>query len=256
MVSNAELHKLITNFQDQFNQRCDDLTNAGNEGRRKLSEKLDAFSERLDTVDLRLDKIEENQQVYTRKFDEIKHSNEATKKVTDDHEERILDLERRLLAEEKQYAGEFRQLGEDNDKLREEIENATNRQSRRTLIIRNIPETKDEESYPEVKELLARTIGLNTDMSYEEVFAGIDRAHREPKRDGGTREGKRNIFAAFTTWELSQKIIEQVRQRCINDRTFEITADQMYGPLTTRRRNLAYQVREVSGARYGLWWVC
>ena len=249
MVSNAELHKLITNFQEQFNKTCDDLKKDGNEGRRELSEKLDAFGERLDIVDKRLDKIEESHLVFTNKFEEINRNNETTVKVTDDHEVRIQDLERRLLAEEKQNSEDFRQLREENDKLKEEIENATNRQLRRTLIFRNIPETKDDESYPEVKELLARTIGSNTDMSYEEILVGIDRAHREPKRDGGSREGKRTIFAAFTTWELAQKIIEQVRQRCINDRTFQITADQMYGPLTTRRRNLAYQTRKTLKAR-------
>ena len=208
MVSNAELHKLITNFQEQFNKTCDDLKKDGNEGRQKLSEKLNSFGKWLDIVDQRLDKIEESHLVYTRKFEEINRNKESTKKVTDDHEVRIQDLERRLLAEDNQNSEEFRQLREENDKLKDEIENATNRQLRCTLIFRNIPETKDDESYPEVKELLARTIGLNTDMTYEEVFAGIDRAHREPKRDGGTRDGKRTIFAAFTTWELTQKIID------------------------------------------------
>ena len=66
MVSNAELHKLITNFQVQFKKTCDDLKKDGNEGRQKLSEKLDSFGERLDIVDQRLDKIEESHLVYTR----------------------------------------------------------------------------------------------------------------------------------------------------------------------------------------------
>ena len=137
-----------------------------------------------------------------------------------------------------------RQLRSEDDELREEIENRTNRQLRRTLVFKNIPETKDDESYQEVKALLAKTISEVTDISEQEAFAGIERAHREAKRDGGYRQGKRKIFAAFLNWDLPQTIIDQFRKKNIADRSLKIYAEQMYGPLTSLRRNLAFQTRK------------
>ena len=61
--------------------------------------------------------------------------------------------------------------------LQEELENRTNRQLRRTLIFKNVPETKDDESYAEVKVLLAETISSHTDITKEEALKGIERVH-------------------------------------------------------------------------------
>ena len=76
-------------------------------------------------------------------------------------------------------------------------------------------------------------------------MAGIERAHREAKRENGNRQGKRKIYAAFLNWELPQKIIDQFRKKSIEDRSFQFYAEQMYGPLTSRRRNLAFQQRKL-----------
>ena len=132
----------------------------------------------------------------------------------------------------------------ENKKLKDELENRTNRQLRRTLIFKNIPERKDDETYAEVKTLLAEIIDSHTEISKEEALAGIERAHREAKRDGGLRQGKRKIFVAFLNWELPQKILDEFRKKCIADRAFDIYVEQMYGPLTSLRRNLAFQQRK------------
>ena len=107
-------------------------------------------------------------------------------------------------------------------------------------------ETKDDESYAEVevKALLGDIISSYTVISKEEALAGIERAHREAKREGGNRQGKRRIFVAFLNWELPQKILDEFRKKSINDRNFDYYVDQMYGPLTTMRRNLAFQTRK------------
>ena len=92
--------------------------------------------------------------------------------------------------------------------------------------------------------MLAKTISDNTEITYAEVMAGIERAHRESHRADSTRKGKRNIFCAFLSWDLPQRIISEFRKICIEDRTFDIHADQKYGPLTAQRRNLAFQLRK------------
>ena len=129
-------------------------------------------------------------------------------------------------------------------RLKELIESRTNRQLRKTLIFRNINETKPDEDYAEVKALLARTISENTSISHDTALNSIDRAHREAPKEEGDRQGKRLIYAAFHSWELSQQVIDELRQRCINDRKFKISAEQMYDPMTSRQRNLAFVKRK------------
>ena len=273
MVSNAELLKLITEFKQEQHTRHDTLTKANEDGRRELSEKLDKFGERFDAINERLDKIEENNITVDRKLEEL----EGNIAVVNQHrandvltlQNRVAELERRLQTQETVIPKHISALDDriktqetdvtalDNrlqtqetdipkeiGELKELVESRTNRQLRKTVIFKNIEETKDDESYEEVKELLARTISDNTDLPYDQVFNGIDRAHREAPRRDGNRQGKRWIYAAFLYWELSQQVIDKLRDVCIRDRTFTISADQMYGPITTRRRNLAFQERK------------
>ena len=157
---------------------------------------------------------------------------------------RLANVESKLQRQEVEMSEQIRQLRADNEKLKEELESRTNRQLRRTLIFKNIPEQKEDESYAEVKVLLAETISTYTDIPKEVAFAGIERAHREAKRDGGIREGKRKIYVAFLNWELPQAILDKFRKRCIQDSSFNIYAEQMYGSLTSLRRNLAFQKRK------------
>ena len=96
-----------------------------------------------------------------------------------------------------EFPEEIRKLSVENEIRKEDHENLKNRQLRRTLVFRNIPETKEYESYQDVKILLAQTVSEHTDIPYQEVYDGIERSHRESKRIDSPREGKRNIFAAF-----------------------------------------------------------
>ena len=89
-------------------------------------------------------------------------------------------------------------------------------------------------------------------MSFDFAFDNIDRAHRESKRKPRhqhdqvpSRQGKRLIFAAFHSWNLSQTIIEDFRLKCIREANFNISADQMFGPtMTAKRRKLALKKRK------------
>ena len=241
-VTNADLHKLLLTLQDNLNKRCDGLENSN----KTLVSKIDGFGHRLDEFEQRLDNVDETHLAHSQKFKEIEDRMHA--KVTEGlaaAEHRIATLEKQLHnLQNVEIPEQVRQLRAENDKLREELESRTNRQLRRTLVFKNIPETKNDESYQEVKALLAETISSITDISKEEAFNGIERAHREANREGGNRQGKRKIFAAFLNWELPQKIIDQFRKKSIQDRTFELYAEQMYGPLTSLRRNLAFQKRK------------
>ena len=71
MVSNAELHKLITQFQNDFNVRCDNMAKTHEESNKVLAHKIDSFDARLDQLDQRLDAIDENNLAHTQKFTAI-----------------------------------------------------------------------------------------------------------------------------------------------------------------------------------------
>ena len=248
MVSNADLHKSITQFRDDFKTKCDSMAQAHDESIKNLADKIDSFGSRLVKIDQRLDKLEEHHLVHAQKSAETEEKLEEIDAKIDEGltsaVNRIAQLETQLQRLQVELPEEIRQLRIENDRLSEEIESRTNRQLRRTLIFRNIPETKEDETYAEVKELLAQTIGSCTNISKEEAFAGIERAHREAKRERSNREGKRKIFVAFLNWELPQRILDEFRKKNIEDRSFNIYAEQMYGPLTSQRRNLAFQLRK------------
>ena len=133
--------------------------------------------------------------------------------------------------------------------LEEKIEERTNRQLRETLVIRNVPELKPDESYNDTKELLAKLISDNVDdVSFDHAFNQIKRAHRESFRkdreQDSYRKGKRIIFAGLHSWDLCERIKESFRLKCILNRDFIISVDQKYGPLTTQRRRKALEKRK------------
>ena len=121
------------------------------------------------------------------------------------------------------------------------------------MYTKNVPEEDDDETWERTKELLARVISTNCPtIGYDMAFGAIKRCHREskekqqrPRNDGRpSRAGKRNIFAAFFSWDICQTILEDFRKKCINERGFNIFAEQMYGPLTTKRRGMAMELRK------------
>ena len=134
--------------------------------------------------------------------------------------------------------------------LKEEAEDRTNRQLRETLIFKNIPEELEKESWEDTKRLLATIISRFCDsIEYDDAYKSINRCHREkairPRNDDRpTREGKRHIFAAFHSWNICQTFIEAIRKKCASDRDSKIYVEQMYGPMTTKRRSLAMQCRK------------
>ena len=158
MVSNAELHKLITQFQDEFK--------ASN---KVFNEKIDTFSERLDNLDHRLDRIDETNLSHARKLEEI---DEKIEEVDAKATESLTSVINRLSEVEAQLQrvqiddlpAQIRQLRSENEKLKEELENRTTRQLWRTLIFKNINETKEDETYSEVKALLTDVVSSYTDI--------------------------------------------------------------------------------------------
>ena len=239
MVSNADLKKQLEAFMTRIEQTIKD-------NHEELTKKIDGVSSRLDNFEERIDSLEEQTQNTDESVGELKahleNSDDRTTKKFAELEKRIEELEGKLRALE-DVPKEIKQLGED-------LESRTNRQLRETLVFHNIPENAGGEEYSDTKKLLATTISQHCDdISYDEAFSQIKRAHRESdhrKNEDGVhdREGRRIIYAAFHSWDMCQTVIETFREKCIRDRDFKIAAEQKYGPKTNKRRKLAFQMRK------------
>ena len=190
---------------------------------------MDKFGKQSEKITQRLDKWESTNLDHESKFVHLAEKTSIENKAL---ESRITTLENQLQSIWDEEAPKITQL-------KELIESRTNRQIRKPLNFRYKAETKPEEYFSEVKVLLVRIISDKATILPETALNSIDHAHHEAPNEEGERLGKRLIYAAFHSWERSQQVIDDNRQRCI-DRNFKISADQMCSPMTSRRRNLAF----------------
>ena len=122
--------------------------------------------------------------------------------------------------------------------LEERLEERTNRQLRKTMVVRGIKEKGTEKKWSDTKKVLSEKIATSLDVSPEAAADMIDRCHR-----GGSRSYYRNadkdrpIYVAMLRWEDCKSIAQAARDGKIN-------CNYKYGPRTTKRRNMALQKRK------------
>ena len=131
--------------------------------------------------------------------------------------------------------------------LEEKVEERTNRQLRKTLVIRGMEEKAADqppETWEETRVAVAKIIA-KTCPSIDENHAYdiVERAHRSNKNSNYQGNAPRPVFAAITYWPDTVTITDEFRKKNIEDRNFKIAVDYKYGPMTTKRRSLAFQER-------------
>ena len=65
----------------------------------------------------------------------------------------------------------------------------------------------------------------------------INRAHRSAPNQ--FKINRRNIYVNMHSWDDCEEIIKAFRHKNVEDKNFGIYVSYKYGPLTTKRRNLA-----------------
>ena len=135
--------------------------------------------------------------------------------------------------------------------LEEQIEDRTNRQMRKSLIFKGIEESPNE-TWEETEEKLAKVMHEVTGTPLSETSQWIERGHRTGKllntntgqsTDGKyQRKGPRVITAGFYDWKDAQNVLQSFIKYNIANKS-SVSADQKFGPLTTRRRNEALMER-------------
>ena len=148
----------------------------------------------------------------------------------------------------------------EQDSLQEIIEDNQNRQLRKTLVFKGIPEQKfrDEqntnadgsprmnpESWDDTATILATQISESLeDTTVEQARAMVERCHRGAVNPRYKGNAPRPIFAAFVNWRDSERVKETFHKNNIADRDCGMYAEQKFGPRTTVRRNIAMKERK------------
>ena len=119
----------------------------------------------------------------------------------------------------------------------EMVEERTNRQLRKTLVIRGVPE-QQHEKWSDTDSTLSSIIAKTMNIPLQEAESMIDRCHRggNPKYYKDTNK-HRPIYAAMHRWKDCEKFIWEARKKR------SVLVDYKYGPMTTVRRNMALKKR-------------
>ena len=235
-ITNNQLAQQLETFQKFVEKSVIEIKASSEATKNELLEKFNGIDSRLTTVEA--------------KIDLISTSHDALDKLVDDnriHAADEIQLLKGKIANLEDKITALQNIPVQVDNLTELCEERTNRQLRETLVYKNVPEELDDETYSDTKNVVAKLISDHCNIDFDEARAAIKRAHREANRRNGEdhfRQGKRLIFAAFHSWDLSQTVIDTFRVKCIREAAFNISADQKYGPLTSRRRSLALKKRK------------
>jgi len=177
----------------------------------------------------------------------IKNENSNLKKQVDMNKSTIDSLK----GETSTLKSKLMKLESNQMLLEEEIEERTNRQLRKTLVFRGIPEqtirrdsSSDnagrKENWDDTEELLAQKIAeVCEDTSLSQAREMIERGHRGGPNPNYQGDKPRPIFAAFYDWKQSEFVKKQFR---INSTAYQ--CGNKYGARTSARRNLAMKERK------------
>ena len=122
--------------------------------------------------------------------------------------------------------------------LEARLEHQTNRNSRKSVIIRGVPEHQDEKTWDDCRKVVCEKLAEITHCDPETLSNSIERIHRgKPNR----HDGPRVVHALFFDWNDSEHLISSMRK---HGRSSRIYVEQRYGPDTTWRRNSALTLRK------------
>ena len=129
--------------------------------------------------------------------------------------------------------------------LEEKVEDRTNRQLRKTIVIKGLPE-KPNEKWADTRNMLAKHVAKAYNMEFKHAYAMFERVHR----GGGNgfqdkKKNKRDIYALCYRWDDSEHLVwksyEANKSKAKKDR---VIVEYKYGPLTSMRRGEAMKKRK------------
>ena len=129
--------------------------------------------------------------------------------------------------------------------LETRVEDRTNRQLRQTIVVKGLPEKKNE-TWTDTRNILAKYVSKSYNMEFKTAYGMFERVHRGGG-DGhdNKKKGRRDIYALCSHWDDSELLVwgsfAANRNKPKKDKVF---IDYKYGPHTTLRRGEALKRRK------------
>ena len=158
-------------------------------------------------------------------IEQLQASLDAVSKVAN-NALKLVEKQAKEILSLKQEIDKLKDVPSHINQLEERIEERTNRQLRKTLVFRGIPE-KSDETWEDTRNLLAKsiheTLQKNEDetssIDMDDALAMVERAHRSAPNPHYKGDAPRPIFAAMSWWPDCETIIETFRKKNIADST-------------------------------------
>ena len=147
----------------------------------------------------------------------------------------------------------------EHEKIVELVEDNKNRQVRKTLVFKGIPEKRFDtedgklnpdgtpktrpENWSETSNILATAMSEILGTTFEEAHDMVERCHRAAPNPRYKGTAPRPIFASFIDWRDSETTKDSARKINIENKNSTIYVENKYGPRTTVRRNMALKER-------------
>ena len=136
-----------------------------------------------------------------------------------------------------QLKNQISALSEEFMVMKLDIEDMKNRILRKTLIFKNIPQTKNREYWDKSKDILTKEIRSLMPTVEETVIRDkTERAHRSRENEYSKNPA---IIAKFNDWQFT----ESIKTSLIRAKS-QICVSQIYSPALTKRRNEAMKMRK------------
>lgn len=171
-----------------------------------------------------------------------------SQKIAENLQTRVTKLEE----ENNQLKHKLHNTVNDQHAALEMVEDCKNRQLRKTVVFRGIPEKKIQsevntdgtlstrpENWDDTAGALAESMSQALpNTTIEQASKMVERCHRSKPNPKYKGTGPRPIFAAFLDWRDSELVKVSYRKNSGN-----VFAEQKVGPRTTARRNMALKLR-------------
>ena len=149
----------------------------------------------------------------------------------------------------------------EQQEILEVVEDNKNRQLRKTLVFKGIPEKRyaaeggsaesgngtprtRPESWDDTATVLATSMAEALNTTIEDARKMVERCHRAAPNSRYQGDAPRLIFAAFVNWRDSERTKEAYRKYNIDNPGSRTFVENKFGPRTTMRRNQALKERK------------
>ena len=226
-VLKTDMEQIKSDFETALSTAVQTIQQSMNDNLRPINDTLARLDININNNSVEIE--EQGRAILT-----LKAENSRLQQAIDDLTSRIGNIEIKSAQQVHQPNEMNTKLTEEIEKVKERVEERTNRQLRQTLVIKGVPE-QPKETWEQTKQLLAHTIAENVQTTYTSAYQLLNRVHRSAPSDNPNKRGQRDIYANIYSWDHCTRLVDDFRHLNVRGQS-NIHVEFKYGPLTTNRR--------------------